>query len=204
MSIRPAENSTLDIRHVIGIGTPKAVDLWLDVVTELPDRARELGSLSKAELGKLGPLLDGTNAVELFESIDDKLAAEALHAMDPSLAATFLEALDSDHAANILREFKEPKREALLTLLPLERAMVLRGLLSWPEDCAAAHMVPETLTVRPNMTVSQAVASVRNAPGPAQRCTNHRLRLCDRRRLPPAGCDRLSRPGAGQSRTASP
>lgn len=43
MSIRPAENSTLDIRHVIGIGTPKAVDLWLDVVTELPDRARELG-----------------------------------------------------------------------------------------------------------------------------------------------------------------
>lgn len=87
MSIRPAENSTLDIRHVIGIGTPKAVDLWLDVVTELPDRARELGSLSKAELGKLGPLLDGTNAVELFESIDDKLAAEALHAMDPSLAA---------------------------------------------------------------------------------------------------------------------
>lgn len=161
MSIRPAENSTLDIRHVIGIGTPKAVDLWLDVVTELPDRARELGSLSKAELGKLGPLLDGTNAVELFESIDDKLAAEALHAMDPSLAATFLEALDSDHAANILREFKEPKREALLTLLPLERAMVLRGLLSWPEDCAAAHMVPETLTVRPNMTVSQAVASVR-------------------------------------------
>ncbi|WP_031744966.1 magnesium transporter MgtE N-terminal domain-containing protein, partial [Mycobacterium tuberculosis] len=114
MSIRPAENSTLDIRHVIGIGTPKAVDLWLDVVTELPDRARELGSLSKAELGKLGPLLDGTNAVELFESIDDKLAAEALHAMDPSLAATFLEALDSDHAANILREFKEPKREALL------------------------------------------------------------------------------------------
>lgn len=130
MSIRPAENSTLDIRHVIGIGTPKAVDLWLDVVTELPDRARELGSLSKAELGKLGPLLDGTNAVELFESIDDKLAAEALHAMDPSLAATFLEALDSDHAANILREFKEPKREALLTLLPLERAMVLRGLLA--------------------------------------------------------------------------
>ncbi len=61
--------------------------------------------------------------------------------MDPSLAATFLEALDSGHAANILREFKEPKREALLTL-PLERAMVLRGLMSWPEDTAAA-MVPE-------------------------------------------------------------
>ncbi len=43
-------------------------------------------------------------------------------------------------------------------LLPLERAMVLRGLLSWPEDCAAAHMVPDRM--RLNMTVPQAVASV--------------------------------------------
>ncbi len=141
--------------------TPKAVDLWLDVVTDAPDRARELASLSKGGLAKLGQLLDGTSGVELFESVDDKLSAKALQAMDPSLAAALLDALDSDHAANILREFKAPRRETLLTLLPLERALVLRGLLSWPEDSAAAHMVPETLTVRPDMSVSEAVASVR-------------------------------------------
>ncbi|WP_408632352.1 magnesium transporter [Mycobacterium basiliense] len=155
------EQSTIDIRQVVGIGTPKAVDLWLDIVDELPDRARELASLSKAELAKLGQLLDADSGTELFESVDDNLAARALQAMEPPVAASLLDALDSDHAANILRECKSPKREALLTLLPLERAKVLRGLLSWPEDSAAAHMVPETLSVRPDMTVLDAVATVR-------------------------------------------
>ncbi|GJN97178.1 hypothetical protein NJB1907f44_09030 [Mycobacterium marinum] len=121
------EQSTIDIRQVVGIGTPKAVDLWLDVVTDAPDRVRELASLSKAELAKLGDLLDTTSGVELFESVDDMLAAEALQAMDSAVAASLLDALDSDHAANILREFKTAKRDALLASLPLKRAVVLRA-----------------------------------------------------------------------------
>jgi magnesium transporter len=105
----------------------------------------------------LSVIRDRISGVELFESVDDKLAARALQAMDPPLAAPLLDALDSDNAANILREHKGPKREALLTSLPMEQATVLRGLFSWPEDSAAAHMVRDTLTVRPNMTVSEAV-----------------------------------------------
>ncbi|AGC60739.1 Mg2 transport transmembrane protein MgtE [Mycobacterium liflandii 128FXT] len=131
------------------------------MVTDAPDRVRELASLSKAELAKLGDLLDTTSGVELFESVDDMLAAEALQAMDSAVAASLLDALDSDHAANILREFKTAKRDALLASLPLKRAVVLRGLLSWPEDSAAAHMVPEALTVGANMTVLDAIATVR-------------------------------------------
>jgi hypothetical protein len=43
----------------------------------------------------------------------------------------------------------------------MEQATVLRGLFSRPEDSAAAHMVRDTLTVRPNMTVLEVVATVR-------------------------------------------
>lgn len=156
------ELSTIDLRHVVGIGTPKAVDLWFDLVTNVQDRARELAALSHDELDKLGALLDSTTGAELFGSVDANLAAKALQAMDPHQGAPMLNALHSDQAANILRKMKEPKQESLLTLLPLERATVLRDLLSWPEDSAAAHMVPETLTVRPNMTVSEAINTVRN------------------------------------------
>jgi magnesium transporter len=53
------------------------------------------------------------------------------------------------------------EKEALLTLLPMEQATVLREPFSPPEDSAAALMVRETLTVRPNMAVSEAVATVR-------------------------------------------
>jgi magnesium transporter len=178
MSVRhpTVDDSTIDIRQVVSIGTPKAVELWLDVVTDIPDRARELSTLSKAEMAKLGQLLDRSSGVELLESIDHHLAGRALQAMRPSLAAPIVDALDSDHAANILRECKRPKREALLMLLPLDRATVLRGLLSWPRDSAAAHMVPETLAARPDMTVSEAVASVReHASGlrSSSRATNY-------------------------------
>ncbi len=155
------EQSSIDIRQAVGIGTPKAVELWLDVVGDPSDRAHELAALSKTEIAKLGQLLDSSSGIELFESIDDHLAGRILRATDPSLAATLLGALDSDHAANVLRGIKGPKRESLLTLLPLERATVLRGLLSWPEDSAAARMVPETLRVRPDMTVPEAIAAVR-------------------------------------------
>ena len=160
------ELSTIDLRHVVGIGTPKAVDLWLDVVTNMQDRARELAALSHSELDKLGKLLNDPTGAELFGSVDSNLAAKALQAMDPRRAGPILSALHSDQAANILRELKEPKQEALLAVLTLERATVLRGLLSWPEDSAAARMVPETLTVRPDMTVSEAINTVRdNASG---------------------------------------
>jgi magnesium transporter len=155
------DQSTSDLRHAIDTGTAKAVASWLDDVTDPPDRARAVAALSKTELAQLGQLLDGDSVVELFESVDDRLAARTLSALEPSLAAPLLGALESDHAAYILRELKRPKREALLTSLLPERAAVLRELLSWPEDSAAAHMTPETLTVRPNMTASEAITTVR-------------------------------------------
>ena len=155
------EKSTINIHQVIRIGTPKAVELWLEVVTDRSDRAHQLATVSKTEMAKLVQLLDNSSGIELLESVDDVLARRTLRAMDPALAGTLLASLDSDHAANILRGLKGPKREALLTLMPLERATVLRGLLSWPENSAAARMVPETLTVRPDMTVPEAIAAVR-------------------------------------------
>ncbi len=116
VSIRPAENSTLTSATSSVSTLESRRDLWLDVVTELPDQACELGVAIQSRTRKLGPLLDGTNAVEPFEPIDDKLAAEALDAMDPSLAATFLEALDLTTPPNILRESGRAQAGGALTL----------------------------------------------------------------------------------------
>jgi hypothetical protein len=76
MSVRhpTVDDSTIDIRQVVSIGTPKAVELWLDAVTDIPDRARDLSTLSKAEMAKLGQLLDRSSGLELLESIDHHLA----------------------------------------------------------------------------------------------------------------------------------
>ena len=137
------------------------VAAWLRSVKDPAERTHQLAKCSADELQALGPLLDSDGATELFESIDDELSAYVLAAMAAPDAAPLVDALDLDHAADVLRDMKDAPREQVLSMLPQIRADVLRGLLSWPPDSVAAHMVPEALTVRPDMTVGEAVASIR-------------------------------------------
>lgn len=153
--------ATIGLKQSIALQTAKAIELWLEVVQDHGERAHQLAELSKSEMRALGALLDAGTGIELYESIDDQLAAEVLQQLPSTRVAAFLDLLDSDHAGNVLREVDEPLREQWLTALSLDRANVLRGLLSWPQDSVAAHMVPETLTVRPTMTAPEAVDAIR-------------------------------------------
>lgn len=135
---------------------------WLRSVKDPAERTHQLAKLPAEELRALGTLLDQRGATDLFESIDDALAARMLEAMHARDAADLVNVLDLDHAADVLRDIKAGPREQLLSALPQDRAEALRGLLSWPQDSVAAHMVPEALTVRPAMTIGQAVAALRD------------------------------------------
>lgn len=138
------------------------VSAWLRSVRDPAERAHQLARLSSTELRALGTLLDRHGGTDLFESIDDELAARLLEAMPARDAADLVDVLDLDHAAHVLRDIKPGPREQLLSGLPQARAEALRGLLRWPEDSVAAHMVPEALTVRPDMSVGGAVAALRD------------------------------------------
>jgi magnesium transporter len=149
------------LKRALSTGRREAVDEWLSAVAEPAERARQVAGLDPGEMTALGSLLDGTTGVQLYEDVDEQLAAKVLRALPDQRVAQFLDLLDSDHAGNLLREVDEVTREGWLTALPLERANVLRGLLSWPADSVAAHMVPETLSVRPAMTADEAVDAIR-------------------------------------------
>lgn len=149
------------MKHALATGQRDALDQWLNAVTDPTERARQVAGLDTAEMKELGVLLDAATGLDLYESVDDQLAARVLEALPNDRVALFLEVLDSDHAGNLLREVNEVRREGWLTALPLERANVLRGLLSWPADSVAAHMVPETLSVHPAMTADEAVEAIR-------------------------------------------
>ncbi|MDV3125891.1 magnesium transporter [Mycobacterium sp. 21AC1] len=152
-------SSDTDIRAALD--SSQAAAQWLKSVPIAVERSSQLARLSREELRRLGETLDADGAVELFESVDDDLAGRSLDAMAPTDAARLLDALDTDHAADVLREIKNAFREEVLSAMPPERAIALRGLLTWPEDSVAAHMIPEALTVRPGMTVAEAVAVLR-------------------------------------------
>jgi magnesium transporter len=157
-----ARGTAINVRKAIATNTPKAVELWFDAVDDPAERARQLARLSPADLRRLGELLDTQTAAKLIHSVDVALGAKMLKALPNSRVDELLAAINSHRAAAILRHVDRATREALLTAMPLERANVLRGVLSWPADSVAAHILPETLTAGPEVTAAQAIDEIRN------------------------------------------
>nr|MDT0525763.1 hypothetical protein [Streptomyces sp. DSM 41633] len=101
---------------------------------------RQIAGLSAADRRHLGELLDTANGAELLTTIDDDLAARVLKAIPVPAGAGLLNELDAPQAAEILRRLGDSRRDSLLGAMAIDRAQVLRTVLSWPEDSVAAHM----------------------------------------------------------------
>jgi magnesium transporter len=102
--------TAISLRQAVDMHTPKAIELWLDVVDEPAERAHQVTGLSAKECGRLGEQLDTTSAVELFDSIDSDLAAKVLDSQPNSRSAELLAGLDADRAADIARRSSPPCR----------------------------------------------------------------------------------------------
>lgn len=161
MSNTRSGTATINLREAVAMDTAKAIELWLEMESEPTERERQIAALAAGDRGRLGELLDTKTGPELMTTIDAHLAAKVLKATPAAAVAGVLSALDAPHAAEILRRFDDPRRDALLDAMVIDRARMLRTVLSWPEDSVAAHMQPDALTVAPAATVAQAVDQIR-------------------------------------------
>ncbi|MFC6712498.1 magnesium transporter [Branchiibius cervicis] len=140
---------------------PAALEEWLDETPDRGDRERQLRELATPDRTRLVAALQPQLADRLLAVIEPRTAANLLTSASPATAAGLLAALDSDIAADILRELPESTAVALIGALPPARALVLNGLLSWPPDSAAAHMVPEALVISKDQDVDSALRQLR-------------------------------------------
>jgi len=152
----------LSLHQALAIGTPKAVSLWLDVVDDPIERADQLGDLTEAEAVRLTELLTVPEAVDLLDTLDLHTAVDALRIAPPARAGAVVAHLETDRAAELLRELDAAESERILGRVPADRAAVLRGLLRWPEDSVAAHMVPDVIAVDDSVTAGEAIQQVRD------------------------------------------
>lgn len=155
-------SQTINLQHALAIGAPKAVELWFDVVDDPVERAEQIATLDESQLLRLSELLSVESAVEMVDTLDLHLILDAMRVVPANLVATVLAAVESDRAAEILREVEPVRREQLLAHMPQDRSMVLRALLKWPEESAAAHMVPEALAVPDSISARDAIEQVRS------------------------------------------
>ena len=129
---------------------PEDVAQWLDELTS-EERQKILGSL---DVEAAGVVLDDTTASIRAELIDD---------LEPERLARIAETLPADEAADLIGELSTHRTERVLHHLDDEDELVLRDLLSYPEDTAGGIMNPEVVALTADSTVDDAIRYLRSA-----------------------------------------
>ncbi|MEV8531175.1 CBS domain-containing protein [Streptomyces sp. NPDC051211] len=127
------------------------------------DLANVLHHLTPKRRAEVANALDDDRLADVLEELPEDDQIEILGKLKEERAADVLEAMDPDDAADLLSELPEDDQERLLTLMQPEDAADVRRLLSYEENTAGGLMTTEPIVLRPDATVADALARVRQA-----------------------------------------
>ncbi len=125
--------------------------------------AEFLSALSITTLWKVLRLISPSLRSEIFSHLDEEVQVEAAEAVGRAELAQLLSHMPPDDRVDFLRRIPEERREAVLPAMAQAEREDIRRLSSYPEGTAGAKMTSEYATLRPELTVDEAIVKLRRA-----------------------------------------
>jgi flagellar motility protein MotE (MotC chaperone) len=130
------------------------------------DVATALSELPEKRQHEVVDSLDDERLADVFEEMSESDQRKLLEHLDAERAADVLEAMSPDDAADLLHELPDADADALLALMEPGESAPVRRLMSYSSDTAGGLMTPEPIILRPDATVAEALARIRNPDYP--------------------------------------
>ncbi|MBV9302874.1 MAG: magnesium transporter [Acidobacteriaceae bacterium] len=148
-----------------------------------------LEEMHPADLADIVENLSHEDRDAIFNTMDNEAAADVLSEVEPGLqtriigslkadkAADILEEMEPSEAADLLNELEEERSEQILEKMEPEEKEEVEELLEFREDTAGGLMDPGFLALPENVTVAEAIQSLKTNQGIAEEV--HSLFLLD-------------------------
>ena len=166
-TLDPLRRAPTDLAEVLAAHTPAAVTMWLGA-TPTDEVDAQVAGLDRSELAQLADVLTPASAARLMDRLEPHTAGMLLDAVGTPTAAGLLGLLPEDEASRVVRTLDADVAARVLADLPHAESALLRGLLAWPQESAAAWMRPAYLRVDAGATLADALAAARHDPDEAE------------------------------------
>ncbi len=124
--------------------------------------AHLLESLPLAQREIIWGLVNEENGGEVLTLVADEVRDDLISKMDREALLAAAEGMDTDDLADLIQELPRTITQEILDSLDHQHRERLEAILSYPEDTAGGLMNPDTITVRPEVTLDVVMRYLRH------------------------------------------